>query len=106
MCESRGGRPGLPSLINLTVSVDVKQHSTNQQQKKGARTANDAVGDDEDVDRGRHGADEEGQTGDDTAHHGHRPTAELVGQRADHWPCRTPTGRGHEMTSLLTHDVI
>ena len=26
--ESRGGRPGLPSLISHTVSVDVKQHST------------------------------------------------------------------------------
>ena len=26
-CESRGGRPGLPSLISLIVSVDVKQHS-------------------------------------------------------------------------------
>ena len=27
LCESRGGRPGLPSLINSpTVSVDVKQH--------------------------------------------------------------------------------
>ena len=29
MCESRGGRPGLPSLIILTVSVDVKQHFNN-----------------------------------------------------------------------------
>ena len=28
-CESGGGRPGLPSLIIRTVSVDVKQHSTN-----------------------------------------------------------------------------
>ena len=27
LCESRGGRPGLPSLISRTVSVDVKQHS-------------------------------------------------------------------------------
>ena len=27
MCESRGGRPGFPSLIVRTVSVDVKQHS-------------------------------------------------------------------------------
>ena len=26
LCGSRGGRPGLPSLINLMVSVDVKQH--------------------------------------------------------------------------------
>ena len=26
LCESRGGRPGLPSLISLVVSVDVKQH--------------------------------------------------------------------------------
>ena len=26
LCESRGGRPGLSSLISLTVSVDVKQH--------------------------------------------------------------------------------
>ena len=27
LCESRGGRPGLPSLINLpTVSVDVNKH--------------------------------------------------------------------------------
>ena len=25
LCESRGGRPGLPSLIVLMVSVDVKQ---------------------------------------------------------------------------------
>ena len=28
LCESRGGRPGLQSLISLMVSVDVKQHST------------------------------------------------------------------------------
>ena len=28
LCESRGGRPGLPSLISFTVSVDVQQHST------------------------------------------------------------------------------
>ena len=26
LCESRNGRPGLPVLMNLTVSVDVKQH--------------------------------------------------------------------------------
>ena len=26
LCERRGGRPGLPSLIVLMVSVDVKQH--------------------------------------------------------------------------------
>ena len=26
LCESRGGHPGLPSLISLMVSVDVKQH--------------------------------------------------------------------------------
>ena len=26
LCESRGGRPGLPSLISLMVFVDVKQH--------------------------------------------------------------------------------
>ena len=26
LCESRGGRPGLPVLMSLTVSVDVKQH--------------------------------------------------------------------------------
>ena len=26
LCDSRGGRPGLPSLISLMVSVDVKQH--------------------------------------------------------------------------------
>ena len=26
VCESRGGRPGLPVLMSLTVSVDVKQH--------------------------------------------------------------------------------
>ena len=32
LCESRGGRPGLPSLISLMVSVDVKQHSTNHDQ--------------------------------------------------------------------------
>ena len=25
LCESRGGRPGLSVLMNLTVSVDVKQ---------------------------------------------------------------------------------
>ena len=30
LCESRGGRPGPPSLISLVVSVDVKQHSTNK----------------------------------------------------------------------------
>ena len=29
LCESRGGRPGLPSLNKPTVSVDVKQHSAN-----------------------------------------------------------------------------
>ena len=29
MKVSRGGRPGLPSLISLTVSVDVKQHFNN-----------------------------------------------------------------------------
>ena len=28
LCESRGGRPGLLSLIVLMVSVDIKQHST------------------------------------------------------------------------------
>ena len=28
LCESRGGRPGLSVLMNLTVSVDVKQHWT------------------------------------------------------------------------------
>ena len=28
LCESRGGRPGLPVLISLVVSVDVKQHWT------------------------------------------------------------------------------
>ena len=28
LCESRGGRPGLPVLMSLTVSVDVKQHGT------------------------------------------------------------------------------
>ena len=26
LCESRGGRPGLPSLISLRFLVDVKQH--------------------------------------------------------------------------------
>ena len=26
LCESRGGRPGLPSLIILMVSVDIMQH--------------------------------------------------------------------------------
>ena len=26
LCESRGGHPGLPVLMSLTVSVDVKQH--------------------------------------------------------------------------------
>ena len=26
LCESQGGRPGLPVLTSLTVSVDVKQH--------------------------------------------------------------------------------
>ena len=30
LCESRGGRPGLPVPKKATVSVDVKQHSTNQ----------------------------------------------------------------------------
>ena len=28
LCESRGGCPGLPVLMSLTVSVDVKQHWT------------------------------------------------------------------------------
>ena len=28
LCESGGGRPGLPSLIVFMVSVDVKQHQT------------------------------------------------------------------------------
>ena len=28
LCESRGGRPGLPVLMSLTVFVDVKQHWT------------------------------------------------------------------------------
>ena len=28
LCESRGGRPGLPVLMNLMVSVDVKEHWT------------------------------------------------------------------------------
>ena len=28
LCESQGGRPGLPVLMSLTVSVDVKQHWT------------------------------------------------------------------------------
>ena len=28
LCESRGGRPGLPVPNKPTVSVDVKQHST------------------------------------------------------------------------------
>ena len=28
LCESRGGRSGLSVLMSLTVSVDVKQHST------------------------------------------------------------------------------
>ena len=31
MCESRGGRPGLPVPNKPTVPVDVKQHSTNLQ---------------------------------------------------------------------------
>ena len=26
LCESRGGRPGSPSLISLIISADVKQH--------------------------------------------------------------------------------
>ena len=26
LCESRGGRPGFPSLISLMVSMDVRQH--------------------------------------------------------------------------------
>ena len=26
LCESRGGRPGLPVLMSLMVTVDVKQH--------------------------------------------------------------------------------
>ena len=28
LCESRGSRPGLPVLMSLMVSVDVKQHWT------------------------------------------------------------------------------
>ena len=27
LCEGRGGRPGLPSLISVMVSLDVKQHT-------------------------------------------------------------------------------
>ena len=53
--------------------------------RKSALTSNDAVGDDEDVDRGRHGADEKARAGDNAARHSHWPTAELVGQRAHHW---------------------
>ena len=30
LCGSRGGRPRLPSLISLVVSVDVKQHFSNK----------------------------------------------------------------------------
>ena len=37
-CESRGGRPGLPSLISLTVSMDVKQHSTNESESSEPRS--------------------------------------------------------------------
>ena len=33
LCGSRGGRPGLPSLISPTVSVDVKQHSTQRSER-------------------------------------------------------------------------
>ena len=38
LCESRGGRPGLPSLIKPTVSVDVKQHSTKARVVSAAAT--------------------------------------------------------------------
>ena len=33
--ESRGGRPGLPVLMNLMVSVDVKQHCENRGGRPG-----------------------------------------------------------------------
>ena len=33
LCGSRGGRPGLPSLISPMVSVDVKQHSTQRSER-------------------------------------------------------------------------
>ena len=35
LCESRGGRPGLPSPNKPTVSVDVKQHFNNKKKRKG-----------------------------------------------------------------------
>ena len=35
LCESRGGRPGLPVPNKTTVSVDVKQHLTNHRVPDG-----------------------------------------------------------------------
>ena len=35
LCESQGGRPGLPVPNKPTVSVDVKQHSTNKCKEEG-----------------------------------------------------------------------
>ena len=37
LCESGRGRPGLPSLISLMVSVDVKQHSTTYTVVRGGK---------------------------------------------------------------------
>ena len=36
LCESRGGRPGLPALMKPMVSVDVEQHFSQQIQRSGA----------------------------------------------------------------------
>ena len=36
LCENRGGRPGLPFLMKPTVSLDVKQHFSQQIQSSGA----------------------------------------------------------------------
>ena len=43
LCESRGGRPGLPFLTLLTVSVDVKQHWTLRSELKSCVKVKAAV---------------------------------------------------------------
>ena len=44
LCESRGGRPGLPSLISLMVSGDVKQHGNSAECHQAGQSAADAPG--------------------------------------------------------------
>ena len=37
LCESRGGLPGLPVLMSLMVSVDVKQHSSSSGSRRSGK---------------------------------------------------------------------